>query len=162
MLVTVAHLNTYLEGLGRLSNLEVLLGFRPARASHHGSDLVDKLDKLYPPPGLLELCLQFYPGKLSPAWLNPISLHMLRYLWISSGNLAVMHESFFGENNSAWNIEGLMFESLSDLEMEWQTVQQVMPSLKTVNASWCPNLESFPIEDVGFRGGVWKKGERGR
>ncbi|KAJ6353241.1 hypothetical protein OIU76_002286 [Salix suchowensis] len=215
-LINLTILNlSYSQNLkGRLSNLEVLLGFRPARASQlkgcriaelrnlsqlrklglhlvwddeigdsevsalvnlqqlqfltiscfdsHGSDLVDKLDKLYPPPGLLELCLQFYPGKLSPAWLNPISLHMLRFLWISSGNLAVMHESFFGENNSAWNIEGLMFESLSDLEMEWQTVQQVMPSLKTVHASWCPNLESFPIEDVGFRGGVWTKGEHRR
>ncbi|XP_011028433.1 PREDICTED: disease resistance RPP13-like protein 4 [Populus euphratica] len=128
----------------------------------HGSGLVDKLDKLYPPPELHELCLQFYPGKPSPAWLNPISLHMLRYLWISSGNLARMHEAFFGENNSAWKIEGLVLESLSDLEMEWEMVQQVMPSLKIVNASWCPNLVSFPIEDVGFRGGVWTKGEHRR
>jgi hypothetical protein len=55
-----------------------------------------------------------------------------------------------------------MLESLSDLEMEWKMVQQVMPSLKIVNASWCPNLVSFPIEDVGFRGGVWAKGENRR
>jgi hypothetical protein len=74
----------------------------------------------------------------------------------------MMHEAFFGENNSAWKIEGLMLESLSDLEMEWKMVQQVMPSLKIVNASWCPNLVSFPIEDVGFRGGVWAKGENRR
>jgi hypothetical protein len=145
-----------------LVNLQQLQFLTISCFDSHGSGLVDKLDKLYPPPELHELCLQFYPGKLSPAWLNPISLHMLRYLWISSGNLAMMDEAFFGENNSAWEIEGLMLESLSDLEMEWKMVQQVMPSLKIVNASWCPNLVSFPIEDVGFRGGVWAKGENRR
>jgi hypothetical protein len=145
-----------------LVNLQQLQFLTISCFDSHGSGLVDKLDKLYPPPELHELCLQFYPGKLSPAWLNPISLHMLRYLWISSGNLAMMDEAFFGENNSAWKIEGLMLESLSDLEMEWKMVQQVMPSLKIVNASWCPNLVSFPIEDVGFRGGVWAKGENRR
>ncbi|KAH8479388.1 hypothetical protein H0E87_010659 [Populus deltoides] len=145
-----------------LVNLQQLQFLTISCFDSHGSGLVDKLDKLYPPQELHELCLQFYPGKLSPAWLNPISLHMLRYLWISSGNLATMHEAFFGENNSAWKIEGLMLESLSDLEVEWKMVQQVMPSLKIVNASWCPNLLSFPIEDVGFRGGVWAKGENRR
>lgn len=145
-----------------LVNLQQLQFLTISCFDSHGSGLVDKLDKLYPPPELHELCLQFYPGKLSPAWLNPISLHMLRYLWISSGNLAMMDEAFFGENNSSWKIEGLMLESLSDLEMEWKMVQQVMPSLKIVNASWCPNLVSFPIEDVGFRGGVWAKGENRR
>lgn len=145
-----------------LVNLQQLQFLTISCFDSHGSGLVDKLDKLYPPPELHELCLQFYPGKLSPAWLNPISLHMLRYLWISSGNLAKMHGAFFGENNSGWKIEGLMLETLSDLEMEWQMVQQVMPSLKILNASWCPNLVSFPIEDVGFRGGVWTKGEHRR
>ncbi|OAY57444.1 disease resistance RPP13-like protein 4 isoform X3 [Manihot esculenta] len=199
------------KGLGRLSNLEVLLGFRPARSSQlngcriaelrnltrlrrlslhlsqsdeieddevnalvnlqelqlltiscfdsHGIDLIDKLDKLYPPPALQDLSLRYFPGKMSPVWLNPFSLPMLRYLSISCGNVAKIHQSFWGENNTVWKIEAMLLESLSELEMDWRVVQQVMPSLRIVNASWCPELTSFPIEDIGFRGGVWTKGE---
>ncbi|KAB1201961.1 Disease resistance RPP13-like protein 4 [Morella rubra] len=200
------------KGLGRLSNLEVLLGFRPARSSQlegcrigelrnltklrmlalqitraeeiednevnalvnlqelqylsmscfdcDGSDLITKVDKLFPPRQLQELCLEFYPGKISPMWLNPISLPLLRFLSISSGNIAEFHQSFWGPDNAVWKIEALMLDSLSDLGMEWSVVQRVMPSLGIVNVSWCPELESFPVEDFGFRGGVWKKEER--
>ncbi|XP_021273962.1 disease resistance RPP13-like protein 4 [Herrania umbratica] len=198
------------KGLGRLSNLEVLLGFRPARSDHgcrlgelrnltqlrtlglllthgdevgdsevnamvnlqdlenlsvscfdsHGSDLTSKLDKLCPPQQLHELSLQFYPGKISPIWLNPIALPLLKYLSISFGNLASMHQNFRGDNNIVWKIEGLLLEALSDLELQWGMLQQVMPTLKIVNVSWCPELISFPIEDTGFRGGVWTKEER--
>ncbi|KAJ9147041.1 hypothetical protein P3X46_029246 [Hevea brasiliensis] len=199
------------KGLGRLSNLEVLLGFRPARTNQldgcriaelrnltrlrtlglhltrsdeiednevnalvnlqelqlltiscfdsHGIDLIDKLDRLYPPPSLHELSLKYFPGKMSPVWLNPFSLPMLRYLSISSGNLAKIHQSFWGENNTVWKIEALLLESLSELEMDWQVVQQMMPSLRIVNASWCPDLASFPVEDIGFRGAIWTKEE---
>ncbi|KAF3440711.1 hypothetical protein FNV43_RR18997 [Rhamnella rubrinervis] len=199
------------KGLGRLSQLEVLWGFRPAKSSQSegcrigelrnllglrklglqltGGDeigytemdaLVDlqelqhltiscfdsndeevatKLDQLPPPKQLHELSLHFYPGKFSPTWLSPISLPMLTYLSISSGNLAKMKESFWGNDDSVWRIEGLMMENLSDLGVEWPRVQQVMPSLRIVNASWCPELASFPIDDVGFRGGVWKREE---
>lgn len=201
-------LNYLPKGLGRLSNLEVLLGFKPAKSSQlegcrivelrnlirlrklglqltccdeigdtevnvlvnlqelqhlsiscfdsPGDDLMTKLDKLFPPQQLHELSLNFYPGKTSPIWLNPISLPMLRYLSISSGNLAKMHERFWENDNVVWKIEGLMLESLSDFEEEWVKIQQAMPSLRVVTVSWCPELVSFPIEDVGFRGGVWK------
>ncbi|KAM1701754.1 disease resistance RPP13-like protein 4 [Malus sylvestris] len=199
------------KGLGRLSNLEVLSGFRPAKSSqlegcrigeirnlirlrtlglqltcsdeigdtevnvlinlqelqhlsiscfdsHHNDDLVTKLDKLFPPQQLHELSLKFYPGKISPVWLNPISLPILRYLSISSGNLEKMNERFWGLNdNAVWKIEGLMLESLSDFHEEWARVGQVMPALRVVIVSWCPELVSFPIEDVGFKGGVWKE-----
>ncbi|XP_057967470.1 disease resistance RPP13-like protein 4 isoform X2 [Malania oleifera] len=200
------------KGLGRLSSLQALLGFRPARSNEpkgsslselrsltrlrtlglqlmqadeiadnevdallflqelqflaiscfdsHGNDLVDKLEKLSPPPQLHELCLKFYPGTRSPRWLNPFSLPMLRHLAMSSGNIAKMHESFWGHENSVWKIEGLMLESLSDLGEEWSSVCRVMPCLRIVNASWCPHLGSFPIEDVAFKGGVWKKEEQ--
>lgn len=199
------------KGFGKLLNLEVLLGFRPARSSQpegcriselknltrlrklglqltcgdeieedalvnlrelqflsiscfdsHGSDLIAKIDELYPPEQLDELSLNFYPGKTSPVWLNPASLPMLRYLSVCSGNLSKMHDSFWGENNTVWKIEALLFESLSDLGIEWTRLQGVMPSLHIVNASWCPELDSFPIEDVGFRGGVWIKEEHSR
>ncbi|KAK7853299.1 disease resistance rpp13-like protein 4 [Quercus suber] len=200
-----------LSGLGRLSNLEVLLGFRPARSSQlegcrigelrnltklrtlglqitradeigdnevnalinlqelqylsmscfdsHGSDLITKVDKLFPPQQLHELCLKFYPGKMSPMWLNPISLPFLKFLSISSGDIAEMNERFWGDVNTVWKIEALMLESLSNLGVEWLMVQQVMPSLRVVNVSWCPELGSFPVDDFGFRGGVWKKEE---
>lgn len=200
------------KGLGSLSNLQVLLGFKPSKSNQlegcriaelrsltklrrlglqltqgdeigdnddnvlvglrglqflviscfdsHGDDLIPKLDKLSPPQQLHELSLRFYPGKMNPGWLNPFSLPILRYLSISSGNLTNMSQRFWGDGDNTWKIEGLMLESLSDLGMEWSMVQQVMPRLRIVNVSWCPDLDSFPIEDVGFRGGVWKKGER--
>ncbi|XP_043714230.1 disease resistance RPP13-like protein 4 [Telopea speciosissima] len=200
------------KGLGRLSNLQELLGFRPARSNQlegcclaelkslirlrklelrltrgdeigddevnvllhlqqlqfltiscfdsHGCDLVAKMDKLSPPQQLHELRLKFFPGEMSPTWLNPISLPMLRYLSICSGNMAKMNQRFWGTAASVWKIEGLMLESLSDLEGKWSAVHQAMPSLRIVTVSWCPKLESFPIEDVVFRGGVWKKEEQ--
>ncbi|XVE82565.1 hypothetical protein DITRI_Ditri16bG0015700 [Diplodiscus trichospermus] len=199
------------KGLGRLSNLEVLLGFRPARSNHgchigelrnltqlrmlglhlthgdeirdnevnaimnlqdldnlsiscfdsHGSDLTSKLDKFCPPQQLHELSLKFYPGKISPTWLNPLSLPMLKYLSILSGDLANMHPNFWGDNgNVVWKIEGLMLESLSDLVLQWPRLQQVMQTLRIVNVSWCPELVSFPIDAVGFRGGVWIREEQ--
>ncbi|XP_010547456.1 PREDICTED: disease resistance RPP13-like protein 4 [Tarenaya hassleriana] len=197
------------KGIGNLSDLEVLLGFKPARSNHgcriselknltnlrklslvmtrgdqiredecdclinlgklrfitincydaYGDELITGVETLYPPRQLYELSLQFYPGTTSPSWLNPNSLPMLRYLSICSGNLAKMHEKFWGIGNGGthWSIEGLMLSSLSELEMDWEVVRRAMPELRTVNASWCPELESFPIEDVGFRGGVWMK-----
>lgn len=197
------------KGLGRLSQLEVLLGFKPAKSSQlegcrigelrnlirlrtlglqltqgneiadnevnalvslqevqhlsiscfnsNGSELITKLDKLFPPQQLHELSLKFYPGKISPSWLNPISLPMLQYLSISSGNLTKMNAKFWGNDNVVWRIERLVFESLSHLEEEWQRVEQVMPSLRMMSASWCPELASFPIADIGFKGAIWKK-----
>ena len=88
-----------------------------------------------------------------------MSLPMLRYLSISSGNLAKMNQNFWGNDNSVWKLEGLMLESLSNFEVEWPRLQQVIPSLRIVSSSWCSELTSFPIEDIGFRGGVWKKEE---
>ncbi|KAL5537454.1 hypothetical protein UlMin_045610 [Ulmus minor] len=46
-----------------------------------------------------------------------------------------------------------MLESLSDFEVERPSLQQVMPLLRIVNSSWCPEFASFLIEDIGFRGG---------
>ncbi|KAL2552824.1 Disease resistance RPP13-like protein 4 [Forsythia ovata] len=197
------------RGLGTLSNLQVLLGFKPCKLSEsrgcrigelrsltrlrrlslqlshgdeigddevtallnlqellfltiscfdsHDVDLVSKLDKLSPPQQLHKLSLHFYPGKISPVWLNPSSLPMLRYLSMISGNLEKMNESFWGAENTVWKIEGLKFEALSDLNADWSMVSQVMPSLKILNVSWCPELDSFPVEDAGFRGGAWKR-----
>lgn len=193
------------KGLGMLSNLQVLLGFKPARMANEGSriadlrnllqlrilelqftradeiddgetntlteleelqiltidcyhsfenELVDKLEKLLPPKKLHELSLKFYPGETSPRWLNSESLSMLRYLSISGGNLVRLSGNFW---ESAWRIEGLKLDSLSHLGMQWETVQRVMPSLRTVHSFWCPELKGFPIDGVGFRGGVWKK-----
>ncbi|KAK2657134.1 hypothetical protein Ddye_010186 [Dipteronia dyeriana] len=199
------------KGLEKLSNLEVLLGFRPARSNRtegcriselrnltrlrtlglqltcgdeigdnevhvlenlkelqflsiscfdsHGSDLIVKVDKLCPPHQLDELSLNFFAGKMSPTWFNPVLLPMLRYFSVCSGNIAEMHQSFWGGNNAVWKIEALKLESLSDLGMEWMMLREVMPHLQIVNVSWCPQLESFPIEDAGFRGGVWTKEE---
>ncbi|KAG8474600.1 hypothetical protein CXB51_031237 [Gossypium anomalum] len=136
-----------------MANLRDLENLSISCFDSHGSDLTSKLDKLYPPQQLYELSLKFYPGKMSPAWLNPIALPLLKYLSISSGNLANVNQNFWGYNNIVWKIQGLMLESLSDLELEWPMLQEAMQSLRIVNVSWCPELVSFPIDDVGFRGG---------
>lgn len=196
------------KGLGMLSNLQVLLGFKPATTvnggsriadlrnllqlrllelqltradeiddsetgtladleklqvlaiscfNSFGSELITKLEKLCPPKKLHELSLKFYPGKMTPGWLNPASLSMLCYLSISAGNLVKLNENFWG---STWRIEGLKLDSLSHLNLDWKMIQQVMPSLGIVHASWCPELKGFPIDGVAFRGGVWKKEDR--
>ncbi|XAR73836.1 hypothetical protein NMG60_11007937 [Bertholletia excelsa] len=197
------------KGLEKLSNLQVLLGFRPARSSQkegcrvtelgklnrlrelglrlsehdeigddevnslrnlhgleflsincfesHEEELAAKLDKLSPPPELHELCLDFYPGRISPGWMSPSSLPMLKFLSISSSNFVKMNQNFWGDGVAVWKIEGVKLEALSDLSMEWSMVERVMPSLRSLKVSWCPELDSFPVEDAGFRGGVWKK-----
>ncbi|TMW84025.1 hypothetical protein EJD97_000219 [Solanum chilense] len=199
------------KGLSKLSNLQILLGFKPAKLSQRGGcriselrsltrlrrlslrltqdeeigddegnaliglqelqfltiscfdsqddGLVTKLGKLYPPRQLHELILKFYPGKISPEWLNPTSLPMLRYMSIISGDMTEMHDNFWGDHTTVWKIEGLMLEALTDLRLEWSAVNRVMPSLRILKASWCPEVEAFPIEDAGFRGGLWKKEE---
>lgn len=123
----------------------------------HDDDLASMIDELAPPSQLHELWLEFYPGKVSPGWLSPDSLPMLRFLSLFSGNLEKMKESFWGDENVVWKIEGLELKALSDLSEEWPVVTRAMPCLRTMRASWCPELESFPIENVGFKGGVWKK-----
>lgn len=197
------------KGLGKLSNLQVLIGFRPSRSScldgcriaelksltqlkilelqinqgdeigddeldtlphlqqlqfltidcidSHGNDLVMKLDQLSVPQQLHELSLKFFPGELSPAWLNPTSLPNLQFLSITSGNLAHMNSPFWGTESMVWNIQGLMLESLSNLEEEWTRVMRAMPTLRLLSISWCPKLQSFPVEDFGFRGGLWRR-----
>ncbi|KMT02680.1 hypothetical protein BVRB_9g203570 [Beta vulgaris subsp. vulgaris] len=200
------------RGLGMLSHLQVLLGFKPARLESEGSriselrnlsdlrilelqltradeiddaetdaltglrkmqiltiscfnsfesdKLISKLEKVCPPSQLHELSLKFYPGKISPKWLNPVSLPMLRYLSLCGGNLRQLSRGFWGNDETSWRIEGLKLDSLSNLNVEWEMIQGVMPSLKTVHACWSPELIAFPIEGIGFRGGVWKKSDR--
>lgn len=182
------------KGLGRLSQLEVLLGFKPAKLHHlkgchigelrtlnglrklglqltGGTEIISTeedpledlqelqylsiscrgctdpsiLDMIHPPLNIQELSLHFYRGKVMPSWLNPNSLPSLRYLSICSGNIANIYESFFGNASSVCRIEGLLLRNL-DLEVDWSNkvdwskVQNVMPLLKIVNASWCTGL----------------------
>ncbi|CAO2812790.1 unnamed protein product [Amaranthus hypochondriacus] len=197
------------KGLKKLSNLEVLLGFKPAREGIEGSrisdlrslsrlrilelhltradeidddetnaltdlkemqiltincfnsfesdKLVSKLEKISPPLQLHELSLKFYPGGISPKWLNPTSLPVLSYLSICGGNLARLNQSFWGNAETCWEIKGMKLDSLSHLSVDWGQIQGVMPKLRTVHACWSPELMLFPIEGVGFRGGVWKE-----
>ncbi|CAF2048305.1 hypothetical protein HID58_035637 [Brassica napus] len=146
------------DELDSLINLSKLMLISINYFGSFGDDLINKIDALTPPRQLHELSLEFYPGKSSPSWLSPSTLPMLRYMSICSGNLAKMHQNFWKtETNTRWRIEALMFHSLSELDIDWEELQRSMPYLRTVHANWCPELESFPIEDVGFRGGVWAK-----
>ncbi|XP_021735353.1 disease resistance RPP13-like protein 4 [Chenopodium quinoa] len=125
--------------------------------SFESDKVISKLEKICPPMQLHELSLKLYPGKISPRWLNPASLPMLRYLSMCGGNLAQLNKSFWGNDETTWKIKGLKLDSLSHLNLKWEMIQRVMPSLSTVHACWSPELTSFPIEGVGFRGGVWKQ-----
>ncbi|PIA46011.1 hypothetical protein AQUCO_01600345v1 [Aquilegia coerulea] len=140
-----------------LSDLQQLQVLTISYFGSHGTDLTQKINKLSPPQQLLELCVKFFPGDMSPSWINPVSLPLLRHLSISSGNLAKMNPSFWGNEKNVWKVEALMLEAMSDLQENWTSFQLAMPLLRVISISWCPNLSSFPIEDVGFRGGVWKK-----
>ncbi|KAG9456591.1 hypothetical protein H6P81_001099 [Aristolochia fimbriata] len=125
----------------------------------YGNDLLVKLDQLCPPCHLRQLSLEFFPGEQTPTWLNPTSLPKLQHLAMSHGDFNRFHSSFWGTGASVWKLEGLVLESLADLEEEWSNVQQAMPSLRLLRVSWCPNLGSFPVEEVGFKGGFWMKDE---
>ncbi|XP_058096476.1 disease resistance RPP13-like protein 4 [Magnolia sinica] len=150
------------DELGVLSHLQQLQFLTIDCFDSHGSDLAGKLDKLSFPQQLHELSIKFFPGELTPAWLNPISHPRLQYLSISSANFSHMNPRFWGTDTSVWKLQGLMLESLSDLEEEWSKVHQAMPSLRIMSVSWCPKLESFPVEDFGFKGGVWRREEERR
>ncbi|EHA8588052.1 Disease resistance RPP13-like protein 4 [Cocos nucifera] len=128
----------------------------------YGDDLMRKLGLLSLPLQLHELCLKFFPGELTPAWLNPVLLPHLQYLSISHGNFSHLDSRFWGDKDHFWRLQGLMLESLPDLEEEWWRLQRSMPLLEILNVSWCPRLETFPVDDVGFNGGVWRKKEYGR
>lgn len=125
--------------------------------SFDSDKLISKLEKICLPTQLHELSLKFYPGKISPKWLNPVTLPVLQYLSICGGNLEHLSKSFWGNDETSWRIKGLKLDSLSHLSVEWTMIQKVMPSLRTVHACWSPELIYFPVEGVGFRGGVWKE-----
>ncbi|KAK1259685.1 Disease resistance RPP13-like protein 4 [Acorus gramineus] len=147
------------DELNALQDLEGLQHLIINCFNSYGPDLVEKLNRLSLPRRLHELSLKFFPGDRSPAWLNPMSLAELDYLSISNGNLSQMHPSFWGAERFTWGLQGLMLESLAELEVEWEKVHQAMPSLRMLCVRWCPNLETFPLDDVGFKGGMWRKEE---
>ncbi|KAL6009616.1 hypothetical protein ACLOJK_000044 [Asimina triloba] len=77
---------------------------------------------------------------------------MLQYIAILAGNFFHVKPSFFDTER----LQGLLLESLSEWEEEWSSVHRAMPSLRNMSVSWCPKLEAFPIDDCGFKGGVWR------
>nr|ULP54380.1 ZAR1 [Ceratophyllum demersum] len=125
----------------------------------YGDELVKKIDNLILPTGLYELSLKFFPGEESPSWLSPVCLPNLEFLSISFACFTRMNYRFWGGTDHSWSIVGLQMESLSDLEMTWSEIQNAMPFLKILEARWCPTLNTFPIDDVQFRGGIWRKEE---
>uniref|UniRef100_A0A1D1XTC8 Disease resistance RPP13-like protein 4 n=1 Tax=Anthurium amnicola TaxID=1678845 RepID=A0A1D1XTC8_9ARAE len=125
----------------------------------YGADLASKLEHLCLPQQLYELTLKFFPGEVTPNWLSPISLPELQYLSISHGSFTCFSAKFWGNGSAVWRLRGLMLESLPDLETDWARIHEAMPSLGLLSASWCPKLEGFPINEIGFNGGVWRKEE---
>ncbi|KAF8414046.1 hypothetical protein HHK36_002045 [Tetracentron sinense] len=120
-------------------------------------EILRKLDKLSPPPHLMELYLRYYCGEATPNWINPTSLCELQYLCIENGELTCISPSFWGGNGSPWKIEGLCLKFLPRLQVEWAMVQSAMPLLRYLEVSHCYMLQSFPCNIMNL--GYWRKNE---
>ncbi|KAL5583279.1 hypothetical protein UlMin_015721 [Ulmus minor] len=121
-------------------------------------DVWKMVDSLTPPPSLLELYLYNYNGKKLPKWICPSKLYKLQYLSIENGDIVNMNPG--AENvssNCKWNVlEGLCLKQLPRLAVEWEDLKKVMPGLRYMEVSNCPNLanKNFPcsVEETG----VWR------
>lgn len=139
-----------------LSNLDHLQHLTINCFNSYGTNLVQNLDRLVlPSKKLSEINLKYYPGLITPTWLNPTSLPKLRRLSLCSGDFTSFHQSFY-EGKEQWWIEWLMLELLPHLDEDWNNVCKAMPYLRLLTASWCPELRNFPIENIDFEGGVWR------
>ncbi|XP_058089195.1 disease resistance RPP13-like protein 4 [Magnolia sinica] len=198
------------EGLGKLSNLERLFGFKPMNlGSKNGSDISDlkkltrlrklsmdiksekqiegewnvlsmlyhlqfleldfegssiesegvvkKIDRQFSAPlkSLRELRLWDYPGESTPAWLSPISLPNLQFLFIGWGRIKKMGPRFWDSEKGVWKVEVLVLQYLEEMEEEWTRMRRAMPSLRLVKVQNCPKLRSFPLS-------IWRKEEENR
>ncbi|MQM05598.1 hypothetical protein Taro_038408 [Colocasia esculenta] len=145
--------------LEAISHLQKLQNLTISFIDSYGADLSPKLELLHLPQQISELTLKFFPGEATPNWLNPISLPELQYLCILHGSFRHFGIEFWGDGSTVWRLLSLELELLPSLEADWVRVHQAMPSLRLVSASWCPKLEGFPITDISFKGGVWRRDE---
>lgn len=119
---------------------------------------LERLDKFLPPKSLKELYLRHFRGRTTPAWIAPKLLNGLQYLCIEdSFELHRLSDRFRGSDGKKWEIEGLCFKYLPNLEETWEEITSAMPGLKYVEVSHCNSLKSFPcdVEGIGF----WRKTE---
>ncbi|KAL3509610.1 hypothetical protein ACH5RR_029011 [Cinchona calisaya] len=112
-------------------------------------DILRKLNKLSPPPFIVELYLKHFSGETTPRWLNPKSLQQLQYLCIEDSRLKKMNNDFWGDKEIRWQVEGLCLKFCPRLGVEWQELKAVMPRIRYFEINNCYSLVSFPCETRG-------------
>ncbi|KAL7261767.1 hypothetical protein ACSBR1_000222 [Camellia fascicularis] len=121
-------------------------------------NILEKLNKLTPPPHLEELYFGHYHGEATPDWINPNSLPELQYLCLEYARLVDMSPLFWSsDGGNSWKVERLCLKFLPRLPVEWSKVQGVMPSLRYLEVSHCYMLLSFPCDVVNL--GSWTKSD---
>lgn len=142
--------------LSQLSKLKVLA---IDAEDCEGQNILEMLNALSPPPSLQEFYLRRYRHKTLPAWINPEKLSSLQYLCIENGDLEHIETSprWVAEIQYTWNIEGLCFKVLPNLNINWKNLEKDMPLLRYAEVSGCFNLQHFPCPDEKLA--VWRKNE---
>ncbi|XP_058089200.1 disease resistance RPP13-like protein 4 isoform X5 [Magnolia sinica] len=150
--------------LSMLYHLQFLeLDFEGSSIESEG--VVKKIDSQFSAPlkSLRELHLWDYTGESTPAWLSPISLPNLQFLFIGGGRIKKMGPRFWDSENGVWKVEVLVLKYLKEMEEEWTRMRRAMPSLRLVKVQNCPKLRSFPLNDTfeDYRGNwsIWRKEE---
>lgn len=146
------------EELGALADLQKLRVLLINAEHCEDVNILEKLNKLTPPPHLEELYLGHYHGEATPDWINPNSLPELQYLCLEYARLVDMSPLFWSsDGGNSWEVEGLCLKFLPRLQVEWSRVQSVMPSLRYLEVSHCYMLQSmsFPCDVVNL--GSWMK-----
>ncbi|OVA15367.1 Disease resistance protein [Macleaya cordata] len=115
-----------------------------------------QLDELSPPQSLQELTLSGYERDVLPYWVNPFSLPHLQYLGIGLSRINI-GPNFWGSEEIQWKIEGLSLTYLPFFQVEWKTVEKMMPSIKHVVVNECPLLQSFPYDETIQGDRIWRK-----
>ncbi|KAF8410924.1 hypothetical protein HHK36_003461 [Tetracentron sinense] len=159
----VLRINVSKEGEIADKELDVLLGLEKLEVLSinteecENMEIIEKLNKLSPPPHLQVLYLRYYRGDATPGWINPKSLSKLQYLCIENGELKQVNEGFWGSESTTWKLQGLCLKYLPRLYMEWEWVQKRMPLLSYLEVSHCYMFKKFPCEVINL--GSWRKDE---
>ncbi|KAI8007651.1 Disease resistance RPP13-like protein 4 [Camellia lanceoleosa] len=111
------------EELGALADLQKLRVLLINAENCEDVNILEKLNKLTPPPHLEELYFGHYYGEATPDWINPNSLPELQYLCLEYARLVDMSPFFWSsDGGNSWKVEGLCLKFLPRLQVEWSRV----------------------------------------
>lgn len=120
------------------------------------TQMLDRLEKLD---------LKSFPTASTPKWLTPSNLPSLEKLYIRGGkfsdlgqyqDLDVNEMERDSTKKHTWNVKVLRLKYLSELEMDWTEMQELVPELTYLEKVNCPKLSFFPCDGYG----VWVNKEK--